>query len=307
MLQASPATNAIVVTKFAITPEQEAAIRGVAHLASSQYKNLDIAGTLDFFRKRYVEQIVRYVDPANCTLCDCGAGYGWLSFAYLLSGGMSAHLVEYDLERLKGAREIARILRIADRCSFTCGSLHALPFATHSIDVFVSLETVEHVGRSRISAALQELARVTSHAIVLTTPNKAFPVDLHDTGLPLTHWLPRRFRDTYSRLFGRSRRVYNDFVSPRALAPIKDGFRPVTPVQTFPDLNAWLASYPHYSPYGTGSRKTRPPRALRWYLSLTSGLLGVHAHSINPNLACIWLRREPSETMRGQGSGSIPG
>ena len=41
-----------------------------------------------------------------------------------------------------------------------------------------------------------------SHLVVLTTPNKYFPIEFH-TLTPFLHWLPKRIFRTYLRITGK--------------------------------------------------------------------------------------------------------
>ena len=280
-----------------ISPDQRAAIQQVPGFSESTYKNIDVAGALDFFKRRYVDQLAKYIDIENSPLCDCAAGYGWLSFAYVLSGGHSAVVVEYNSARLQSAKRIAEILNITDRCSFVCAGLHAMPFPRDCFKVLASVETIEHVGGHRIAISIQEMDRIATQIILLTTPNKLFPIDLHDTSLPIAHWLPKRARHYYAKICRAQRSLYNDFVSPMDLNPLRRTFTPVTSVQTFSNMRDWRASYPHYSPYGSGSKKKQPPLGYKIYLRITSTIMGHNAYMVNPNMSCIWRSRNFRNTL----------
>jgi hypothetical protein len=66
----------------------------------------------------------------------------------------------------------------------------ALPFADRTFDVGFSSAVLEHVGgAAQQQFFLQELLR-TAHSVFMTTPDRAFPVELH-TFLPFLHWLPK--------------------------------------------------------------------------------------------------------------------
>jgi len=65
-----------------------------------------------------------------------------------------------------------------------------LPFDDRHFDVAFSSAVVEHVGPAGQRRFVEEMCRVAD-VVVLTTPNRWFPVELH-TFLPLLHWLPRR-------------------------------------------------------------------------------------------------------------------
>jgi hypothetical protein len=79
----------------------------------------------------------------------------------------------------------------------------ALPFPAQAFDLGFSSAVLEYVG-SRVQQQffLQELLR-TSHSVFLTTPDRAFPVELH-TFLPCLHWLPKPWHRQLLTLLGRS-------------------------------------------------------------------------------------------------------
>jgi SAM-dependent methyltransferase len=67
----------------------------------------------------------------------------------------------------------------------------ALPFPDAYFDVGFSSAVLEHVGGTAQQLFfVQELLR-TCRSVFLTTPDRAFPIELH-TFLPVLHWLPKR-------------------------------------------------------------------------------------------------------------------
>jgi 2-polyprenyl-3-methyl-5-hydroxy-6-metoxy-1,4-benzoquinol methylase len=268
-------------------------IASVPHFQRSPYHDLDIDTTLDYMLKRYIEPMKSYVDIARLTLCDCGAGYGWLSFAYLINGGWRAILCDIDCDRLDAAQQIAAILGLEERCTFICSPMQDIQLPDRSVDIFASVETLEHVGDQNIDACVELMASATRRLIVLTTPNKLFPIVMHDTRVPFAHWWPPEIRKHYVRLFGKVDGVGNDFVWPWRLRPIKRYFKPVSTVLTFPSVEAWEASYPFQSPYGIKDRwRTHPPLALKIGYTLLSKLLRHHSYMLSPNLCRVWIRKE---------------
>ena len=74
----------------------------------------------------------------------------------------------------------------------------ALPFSDAYFDVGFSSAVLEHVGGTvQQGFFIQELLR-TCGSIFLTTPDRAFPIEVH-TFLPVLHWLPKPL---YRRLLG---------------------------------------------------------------------------------------------------------
>ncbi|MGD9048956.1 MAG: class I SAM-dependent methyltransferase [Anaerolineae bacterium] len=277
-------------------PSLVKAIRNVPYYRESMYSDLDIAQTIEYMRKRFVAPMQNQTDISALGLVDCAAGFGWLSFSYLFSGGRRAILCDIDHERLEAAREIARILELDQRCEFICSPMNKLDFDPQSVGIFASIETLEHVGNQNIDECIQVMASATKRLIVLTTPNKLFPVIRHDTKIPFAHWLPKDLRRRYVRLFGKQDRAGNDFVSPLRLQPLRAQFQPVSTVLTFPSVAAWEASYPYHSPYGTKDRlRARPPVWLKaWYMLLAT-VLREQAYLLSPNLCSIWARKDTTQ------------
>ena len=66
-----------------------------------------------------------------------------------------------------------------------------LPFDSGSFDVVHSSAVLEHVGCfNEQRRFVRELTRVARRAIVLTTPNRWYPIEFHNL-LPFVHWLPK--------------------------------------------------------------------------------------------------------------------
>jgi SAM-dependent methyltransferase len=69
------------------------------------------------------------------------------------------------------------------------GDACALPFGDDAFDIVFSNAVIEHVGgRERQQRFVLEAVRV-GRRVFLTTPNRAFPLEVH-TRLPFVHWLP---------------------------------------------------------------------------------------------------------------------
>lgn len=153
--------------------------------------------TLNFFAKRYVIPLSKKVNISNIKLCDCACGYGWFTLAFLLMGGgrnVSEPVVCMDIDPTRGEiiNDFAKIYRLNNKMKFISGDLSCLPFEDKKFDVFVSIETLEHVPQSLRKLALREIARVSTYQLV-TTPNKIWPIDYHDRKLPFKHWFDGRF------------------------------------------------------------------------------------------------------------------
>lgn len=275
-----------------LTEKQISDISSIEHLTKTEYFDLDFQKTLQYIIKRYIIPITPLIDISNSSLVDCGSGYGWLAFGYLLSGGKHATLCDIDEPRLEAAKEISKILGVFERCSFVSGPMESLVFRKNEFDIFACIETLEHVGEANIDTCIDLIANSTKEIAILTTPNKFFPLVLHDNKVPLSHWLPSKNRNFYTNLFGIKNKHHNDFVSPLRLTPIRKKFKPFSKTLTFSSYSEWKNSYPFYSPYNSSNRwKEKPPFILKvLYFSLTF-LFGIMAYYFYPNLCRVWIKR----------------
>lgn len=66
------------------------------------------------------------------------------------------------------------------------------PFNNSTFDLLWSNAVVEHLADyERQEFFISEMIRVTKRKALFTTPNRAFPIELH-TRFPFIHWLPKR-------------------------------------------------------------------------------------------------------------------
>ena len=267
----------------------------IPYLRDGIYRDLDVPLTLDYMTRRYVVPVGRHVDLATATVADCAAGFGWLSFAFLLAGARRAILLDTDEPRLAAARALAGRLGLLRRCEFIVARLQDAPLAPDSADIFASIETLEHVGGENIASCVAAIARCARQAVVVTTPNFLFPVVSHDTRLPIAHWLPPRLRQVYARAAGRGAEDDgNTFLKPWHLLPLARKFRPVSRYQTFETLAEFNQFYPHYLPYGANDlsrHRNAPKRGQPILHAVLARTLGRWSFALAPNVASVWLRR----------------
>jgi len=77
-----------------------------------------------------------------------------------------------------------------------------LPFNNKTFDLAFCSAVIEHVGsRSEQERLLNEISRVARH-VVITTPNRFFPIEFH-TLTPFIHWLPQQIFRGFLRVTGR--------------------------------------------------------------------------------------------------------
>lgn len=149
--------------------------------------------------------ILSHLDRSTRRVLDVGCGEG----VYLDVLSAHAEVVGVDLNaaylctaRMRSASPNVRLARMAAQRP---------AFADHTFDAIVLIETLEHLNDGQ--AAIAELARVLRPGgqLLITVPNKLFPVETHSirmngrirgsrwgTGTPLLPLLPHRVRRTFA-------------------------------------------------------------------------------------------------------------
>jgi len=273
---------------IALSETTKAAIRDVPYFRDTHYAGLDVPATLDYFKRAFVDQIRIRPLTASHVLTDVGTGFGWLAMALALFTPAKVIAIEYEPIRLEAARRIAELLGLEGRIDWRQGSLQDTSLGDRKSDVTFCIEVLEHVRRD--PAAFAELARITRHSLVLTTPNGAFPVIAHDTRLPGCHWLPMPMRDVYARAFGRAAmQEGNLFWKPGDLRRHLAGFRRVSGFLNFASVEDYFRLYPFYLPYGSGSWRHAPSSTRKLYFGLVSRF-GPATPYFLPSLAGIFER-----------------
>lgn len=277
-----------------ISAEQSAAIRSLPGMAEVDKTGLDIAGALDFYHRRYVAPLRHYTRLTSDTvIADTGAGMGWLAAALALTTPARVIAIEPQQKRVDLGRRMAEVLGCADRVTWMQGGLGAefgpAPLDDQSVDVAFAVEVLEHVGGDR--TVLTDLARISRDLLVVTTPNKWFPVIAHDTRLPFCHWLPLPLRDVYASLAGRRHQQKgNRFWSPRQIAQGFDDFERVSGFLNYPSLDDFMDTYPYYLPYDQGRQVQSPGRFQNiWYALVARD--GTAPAALLPNLAGVFRRK----------------
>jgi SAM-dependent methyltransferase len=102
------------------------------------------------------------------------------------------------------------------------GDACALPFEDGAFDVVFSNAVIEHVGRREQQRRLVSEALRVGRRVFLTTPNRAFPVEVH-TRLPFVHWLPDRVSHPLYDLAGKRSAKEIELLSSRSLASLFPG------------------------------------------------------------------------------------
>ncbi len=267
-----------------ISPEVLQQVREVPHFKDSQYKDLDIAQAIDYYRRKFVEHC-----PLEAgTVADLGCGYGFLAIAFAAHSNLKVIAVDMDPPRLEAARRIAEVLGLGDRIDFRVGALGSSPLADQEADAVYCIEVLEHVYRN--VEAFDDLRRTAKRYIVFTTPNGAFPVIQHDTGLPFCHWLPMGLRNVYAKICGRSRQqAGNLFWTPVDVRRHLKGFRLKSKFMHYDNVGQYFELYPYYLPYGRGKWKRRPSKLLSIYLR-TAAIFGRNSDFFMHSIAGVYER-----------------
>lgn len=264
-----------------ISEEQIAALRRLDHFGDSSYRQLDLNKLLDEYMQDFIEPLLGLSGTPR-TVADVGTGYGWLAIAFAMRTEARVIAVEYDGARLEEARRIAGILGVEHRIEWLQASIADLPLPDRSMDAVYCIEVIEHTGVQ--ADFVRQLCRISNDVLVITTPNKLFPVINHDTALPFCHWLPFRARDWYAAAFRRRDRQHNNlFWSPAELLGSVAGFRRVSRFMQF-------GSYAEYRALHAG-RGGLGRRLLAVYLALAA-CLGSKAIYALPNLASTFRRND---------------
>jgi SAM-dependent methyltransferase len=176
-------------------------------------------------RKRKLRLFLNELRPtAETTILDVGADE--LAFG---EGGSCRTLNFFEElypwpERITalGLHDGANFRATYPKVGYVQGDALNLPFEDGSFDVVFSNAVIEHVGgRERQRRFVSEALRV-GRRLFLTTPNRAFPVEVH-TRVPFVHWLPDRAASRVYGTFGIESGHDLHLLSPRAFAALFPG------------------------------------------------------------------------------------
>jgi len=122
--------------------------------------------------RRLLDRFLRTLDgqlaelaPASILDVGCGEGVVTERFARLLP---QTRIVGVDADTATLQAEWA--IRQVDNLSFETGSAYELPFDDRSFELACAIEVLEHLERPR--EALAEMARVSSHALLVSVPHE---------------------------------------------------------------------------------------------------------------------------------------
>jgi 2-polyprenyl-3-methyl-5-hydroxy-6-metoxy-1,4-benzoquinol methylase len=271
-----------------ITARQKARILADRHFGNSALRNIDPEHLLNEYKSLYVDCLrpFGHARPIH-TVADIGSGYGWLSLAFAFSTNCRIIAVDPDEARLEAARRIAEILGVRHRIEWRQGVLGKLPLGDNEADAAFCIEVIEHVSADPV--ILRDLARVTNDLLIISSPNKNFPVINHDTGLPFCHWLPDRARDFYARCLGRSHlQAGNQFWTPGQMISALQDFDRVSKFLQFHTYQDYRAAQRSSERSGAGSRAGY--RYLRDAYFRFAAIWGAKSVYLLPNIASTFRR-----------------
>lgn len=258
---------------------------------ASSHLGGDAAWSVDYFVRFFHNPLRTVLGNLSMDALECASGYGLNAIAYLLSGGASIRGYDIDQARIAFASELAERLGLGDRASFQYGDIHALP-ASPSVGVVFTLQTLEHVPRPL--EALRALADRAEKAIVISTPNRLFPIDGHDTGLAFAHWLSNAQRKRYASWRGAPTAQLCSFLSAFDIDATIPDFELRTHAYNFARLSDWLDQYPCFFPYGPDGGRWLGARKHRFRWRCAKGafrVAGAAARMVAPVLEGIYVRR----------------
>lgn len=264
-------------------------IKAVPHFGGSHYARWNVRKIYDSYRFLFADLLDQYIPVRPIrTVADIGGGYGWLAFALAARTDVRVILIEMNEPRLDAARQIAEILGVADRIEWRAGALPALPLADQEADVSFCVEVIEHAGDA--PAVVRELGRVTRDLLVVTSPNKLFPVIKHDTKLPFCHWLPPRLRNPYARALNRLDMQDNNlFWTPGRVAAALPDFQRISRFLQFPTYADYVEAERRLGANASGGSELF--RQAREALFRLIALAGDRSVYLMPNLGSTFQRR----------------
>jgi 2-polyprenyl-3-methyl-5-hydroxy-6-metoxy-1,4-benzoquinol methylase len=271
-------------------------ISNIEHFKDSAQANFGADDLLEYYSRWFVGPLLRG-GPMLGSVADVGAGYGWLPIALALTTDPTARpiicAIEINEKRLRAAKAIAELLGVGDRIAWCVGAIGHLPFRHNAFDTVFAIEVIEHLSSSQ--SMIKDIGRICRGTLVVTTPNKLFPIIHHDTRLPFCHWLPIRWRSFYASVFRREhRQASNRFWSPHG---ILRGFGSFDRVSGFLHFSGWAEYAEANAALPQRLRKSGTQHLWYWFTSF----LGPYSSYLLPNCSMAMRRRcqPPAQVRRG--------
>lgn len=122
-------------------------------------------------RLKFVRETVLAISTEEADIADLGCGSGMILCEVLgLKPRWRGHGLDISAAAVNYARRLAIHKKVADRASFQTGDISRLPFTTHSLDLVIASEVVEHIPEPE--RVISEIARVLRPGgkLILTMP-----------------------------------------------------------------------------------------------------------------------------------------
>ena len=269
-------------------------IREVPHFKDSSEARHDICLHYRSYAAGFADLLQTYeVSDQPHVIADVGTGYGWLSIAIARRYRCHVIAVDNNESRLQAARRIADILGVERAIDWRVGGLPRLPLMDHEADVTFCVEVIEHVGDA--PEVVHDLGRVSKDILIISSPNRNFPVIRHDTGLPFCHWLPPSSRNRYAAFFNRLHlQDSNIFWSPAMVSAALPDFERSSRFLQFLSYRHFLRSEKEIR--SVPGRAPPLDRTIRKFLLGAAAPLGSNAINVLPNLASTFRRRPVRRT-----------
>lgn len=124
-----------------------------------------------------------------------------------------------------GIDHLASVKATYPRADFVVASGGKIPFGDNTFDFAHSNAVIEHIiGVAERRALIAEMLRV-ARKIFVSTPNKAFPIEVH-THLPFLHWLPASWHNRILHLLGLDRYSRGEYFVPLSAGDLRALFPP---------------------------------------------------------------------------------
>lgn len=143
-------------------------------------------------REELLPVVQRFIKKDGAGILEIGCGFGRNLVALSQIPGAQVVGCDIDAVELDQAKKRLDNKKI-DKVELVLQTAeNKLPFADNSFDFVVAWQVLEHVlSKDLKKSLLCEMTRVVRDGgyVLVETPNGLFPIDYHDTNLPLVHWL----------------------------------------------------------------------------------------------------------------------